>query len=88
MGVLGWMSTTCLYRGAWFEVGWSTFELSVLFALNRTWEPDVKRLQETLPPLQQKPERLVERIDAIFRLENPERHRYVQVDSRGTRSGS
>ena len=38
----------------------------IVFALNRTWEPTLKRLAQRLEPLPLKPERLAERLDAAF----------------------
>lgn len=40
--------------------------LRILFAINHQWEPDWKWLRGELPRLTIKPERLLERIDAIF----------------------
>ena len=37
--------------------------LRIVFALNRAWEPDWKRLTEIVAPLAVKPDRLAERID-------------------------
>ena len=41
--------------------------LRIVFALNRAWEPDWKRLPEIVAPLAVKPERLAERIDEALR---------------------
>lgn len=41
--------------------------LRVVFALNEEWEPGWKRLATRVEPLQVKPERLAERIDAAIR---------------------
>ena len=38
----------------------------IVFAINRTWEPTLKRLARRLEPLPLKPERLAERLDAAF----------------------
>ncbi len=47
--------------------------LRVLFALNRQWEPDWKWIRYATADLSIKPERLVERINEIFTLPEPER---------------
>lgn len=47
--------------------------IRVLFAANRTWEPDMKWLARTTAGLQLKPERLAERIDNILTLANSHR---------------
>jgi hypothetical protein len=47
--------------------------LRILFAINQQWEPDWKWLRGELPRLTIKPERLLERIDAIFLEPNLER---------------
>jgi hypothetical protein len=47
--------------------------LRILFAINHQWEPDWKWLRGELPRLTIKPERLLERIDAIFLEPNLER---------------
>jgi len=39
----------------------------IVFAVNRTWEPTLKRLAQRLEPLALKPERLAERLEAAFR---------------------
>ena len=41
--------------------------LRIVFALNRAWEPDWKRLPEIVAPLSVEPERLAERIDEALR---------------------
>jgi len=38
----------------------------IVFALNRTWEPTLKRLAQRLEPLPLKPDRTAERLDAAF----------------------
>lgn len=38
----------------------------IVFALNRAWEPTLKRLAQRVEPLRVKPERLAERVDAAF----------------------
>jgi hypothetical protein len=38
----------------------------IVFALNRTWEPTLKRLAQRVEPLASKPDRLAERLDAAF----------------------
>lgn len=38
----------------------------IVFALNRTWEPTLKRLAQRVEPLPLKPERMAERLDAAF----------------------
>jgi hypothetical protein len=38
----------------------------IVFALNRAWEPTLKRLARRVEPLAVKPERLAERLDAAF----------------------
>jgi hypothetical protein len=43
----------------------------VLFAVNRTWEPDEKWLAETTEGLPLKPERLAERVNDLLRLADP-----------------
>ncbi len=40
--------------------------LRITFAINRVWEPDWKRLSTIMKNLELKPERLAERVDAIF----------------------
>jgi len=40
--------------------------VTILFALNRTWEPTLKRLARRVEPLPLKPKRLAERLDAAF----------------------
>ena len=45
----------------------------IVFALNRVWEPTLKRLADRAAPLAQKPERLAERIEQA--LTDPEPHR-------------
>jgi hypothetical protein len=40
--------------------------VQIVFALNRTWEPTLKRLAQRLAPLALKPERMAERLDAAF----------------------
>ena len=47
--------------------------LRILAALNRTWEPDWKWLRERTRDLEVAPERLAERIDAIFSSSDPQR---------------
>jgi hypothetical protein len=39
---------------------------TIVFALNRTWEPTLKRLAQRVEPLPVKPARLAERLDAAF----------------------
>jgi predicted nucleotidyltransferase len=41
--------------------------LRVVFALNRAWEPDWKRLPDRVAPLAVKPDRLAERVDDALR---------------------
>jgi predicted nucleotidyltransferase len=41
--------------------------LRIVFALNRAWEPDWKRLPDRIAPLAVKPEHLAERIEAALR---------------------
>jgi predicted nucleotidyltransferase len=41
--------------------------LRIVFALNRAWEPDWKRLPEIVAPLSVRPERLAERIEEALR---------------------
>jgi predicted nucleotidyltransferase len=41
--------------------------LRVVFALNRVWEPDWKRLPQRVAPLALKPDRLAERVDSALR---------------------
>jgi hypothetical protein len=38
----------------------------IVFALNRTWEPTLKRLAQRVEPLPLKPDRLAERLEAAF----------------------
>ena len=40
--------------------------VQIVFALNRTWEPTLKRLAQRLEPLPLKPDRTAERLDAVF----------------------
>jgi hypothetical protein len=40
--------------------------VKIVFALNRTWEPTLKRLARRVEPLPLKPARLAERLDAAF----------------------
>jgi hypothetical protein len=40
--------------------------VAIVFALNRTWEPTLKRLARRLEPLPVQPDRLAERLDAAF----------------------
>lgn len=47
--------------------------LAVLFALNRTWEPDFKWTDERSLALPVKPDRLSERINEVFVLTDPEK---------------
>ena len=50
--------------------------LRIVFALNRAWQPDWKRLPELVAPLAVKPDRLAERIDeALLTVDIVERAR-------------
>jgi hypothetical protein len=40
--------------------------VQIVFALNRTWEPSLKRIALQLGPLEHKPHRLAERLDEAF----------------------
>jgi len=44
----------------------ATRTLTIVYALNRTWQPTTKRLAARLEPLAVKPERLAERIEAAL----------------------
>ncbi len=45
--------------------------LTIVFALNRVWQPTTKRLAERVAPLQIKPDRLAERIEQALTESNP-----------------
>jgi predicted nucleotidyltransferase len=47
--------------------------LTIVFALNRVWQPTTKRLAVRIAPLPIKPERLAERIDAALTESDPRR---------------
>ena len=51
----------------------ATRVLTLVYALNRTWQPATKRLPARVAVLQVKPERLAERIDAAFAEPDPRR---------------
>jgi predicted nucleotidyltransferase len=74
----GWMETmprsvrAQLRRGGRLELAKVVIDdledvLRIVFALNRTWEPDWKRLPQRVAPLALKPDRLAERIDFALR---------------------
>jgi hypothetical protein len=52
---------------AWRYVDGAENLLRIVFALNREWEPGWKRLASRVEPLERKPDRLAERIDALGR---------------------
>jgi hypothetical protein len=45
----------------------------IVFALNRVWQPTLKRLADRAAPLKQKPERLAERIEEALTEPDPRR---------------
>lgn len=47
-------------------VGDAERAVTILFALNRVWEPTLKRLARRVEPLPVKPDRFAERLDAAF----------------------
>ena len=47
--------------------------LTIVFALNRVWQPTTKRLAERVAPLQVKPDRLAERIEEALTEPDPRR---------------
>jgi predicted nucleotidyltransferase len=51
----------------------ATRVLSIVYALNRVWQPTSKRLAARVEPLPIKPDRLAERIDAVFAERDPQR---------------
>lgn len=51
----------------------ATRTLTIVFALNRTWQPTTKRLAARLEPLAVKPGRLAERIEEALTEPDPRR---------------
>jgi predicted nucleotidyltransferase len=54
--------------------------LTIVFALNRVWQPTTKRLAARVAPLATKPDRLAERIDEALTEPNPRRALLVMTE--------
>lgn len=54
--------------------------LTIVFALNRVWQPTTKRLAERVAPLAVKPDRLAERIEEALTDSNPRRALRVMTE--------
>ena len=52
----------------------------IVFALNRLWEPTLKRLADRIAPLEHKPERLAERIEEALTEPDPRRALLVMTE--------
>jgi predicted nucleotidyltransferase len=51
----------------------------IVFAVNRVWQPTLKRLADRIAPLPRKPERFVERIDEALTERDPRRALLVMI---------
>jgi hypothetical protein len=58
----------------------ATRVLTIVFALNRVWQPTTKRLAARLEPLETKPERLAERIEEALTEPEPRRALLVMTE--------
>jgi hypothetical protein len=54
--------------------------LTIVFALNRVWQPTTKRLAARVAPLAVQPERLAERIDEALTERDPRRALLVMTE--------
>jgi predicted nucleotidyltransferase len=54
--------------------------LTIVFALNRVWQPTTKRLALRIAPLQTQPDRLAERIDDALTESDPRRALFVMTE--------
>jgi hypothetical protein len=58
----------------------ATRVVRIVFALNRVWQPTLKRLADRVAPLPQKPERLAERIEEALTEPDPRRALLVMTE--------
>jgi predicted nucleotidyltransferase len=70
---------TGLARAEWL-VDAAARVLTIVYALNRVWQPTTKRLAARLEPLAVKPDRLAERIDAALAEPDPRRALLVMAE--------